>query len=417
MRTRRRGTTVPVTILLAVLFTAACETPAPEGAAAPPLLSEAPPASVGMSADALERIPSAMEAYVADGRLPGVVTMVARDGRIVHWDAVGYRDLASSDPLDRNDVFRIYSMTKPVVSVAALILVEEGALALDDPVSEYIPEFAELTILEASGAEVPAGTPMTVEHLLTHTSGLTYGFFGDTPVDRLYRASGLFGTTDGLDAFTAAAAELPLLFDPGSAWNYSISTDILGRVVEEASGRSLDAFITERILEPLEMNETGFVLPESRGDRFVSKYMVTDDGLVVADPARGEDWNYREPGWISGGGGLVSTPADYIRFAQMLLDDGALGDVRILQPGTVAMMTENRLPEAMTPIEVSGVFPPAFGFGLGVAVLEEPAATPAADHEGSYFWAGVANTFFWVDPEADLIAMVWTQVEPFLMYL
>lgn len=411
------GTRAGLPLLAAALLAVACDAPGTDDSSAPPLLSEAPPAVAGMSATALDRIPAAMAAYVEDGRLPGVVTMVARDGRIVHWDAVGYRDVASGEPLERNDVFRIYSMTKPVTSVAALILMEEGALSLEDPVSDHIPEFAGLTVLGAAGEEVPVTAPVTVEHLLTHTAGMTYGFFSDTPVDRIYRESDFFFTARDLAGFAAGAAELPLLFQPGSAWQYGIATDVLGRVVEVASGRSLDDFITERILEPLEMDESGFVVPEEGLDRFVTKYMITEEGLVQADPALGQDSDYtRPPGWLSGGGGMVSTPADYVRFLQMLLDGGTLGDIRILEEETVALMTSDRLPDGMAPLGLLGIFPPAYGFGLGVAVLVDEAATPAPDHAGSYFWTGIANTFFWVDPGADLIAMVWTQVEPFMTY-
>ncbi len=375
----------------------------------------ASPASVGMSADRLARIRPAMQAYVDDGRAAGVMTLVARRGQVVHWDAVGLRDLEAGDPLEPNDIFRIYSMTKPITSVATMMLVEEGAAALDEPVSTFIPEFADVAVLTADGERAAPDRPLTIEHLLTHTSGLTYGFFGDEPVDRLYNESGFFTRAEGLDDFARQAAALPLLASPGDRWNYSISTDILGRVIEVASGQPLDAFLQARILGPLGMDDTAFVVPADKLGRLTGHYAVQDGALQLVDsPADGE--YTRPPAWLSGGGGLTSTASDYIRFAQMLLQDGQLGGTRLLAPETVQSMRSNRLPEALVPIQLGTYLSPGYGFGLGFAVVVDAAASPEPDNEGVFRWAGAANTFFWIDPQAELIGMVWTQINPFAAY-
>ena len=378
-------------------------------------LPTASPDSVGMSAAGLDGIRPAMQAYVDDGRVAGVMTLVARRGQVVNWDAVGLRDVEAADPLEADDIFRIYSMTKPITSVATMILVEEGTVTLGDPVATFIPEFGAVEVLAADGERVAPDRPITIEHLLTHTSGLTYGFFGDAPVDRLYNESGFFSRAEGLDDFARQAAALPLLASPGDRWNYSISTDILGRVVEVVSGQPFDAFLQERILEPLGMDDTAFVVPSDKRDRFTGHYARGDGALQLVDsPVDGE--YTRAPVWLSGGGGLTSTASDYIRFAQMLLQDGQLDGVRILAPETVRMMRANRLPEALVPIQLGTYLSPGYGFGLGFAVVVDAESSPEPDNQGVFRWAGAANTFFWIDPEADLIGMVWTQLNPFAAY-
>jgi len=378
-------------------------------------LPTALPEDVGMSSDRLDRIGPATQAYVDDGRLAGVMTMVARRGNVVHWSATGMRDLDAGDPLEPDDIFRIYSMTKPLTSVAVMILVEEGAVALDDPVSKFIPAFADATVLADGGDRVAPARPMTVEHLLTHTSGLTYGFFGDSPVDRIYNQSGFFTQAEGLEDFAQRVAGLPLLASPGDRWNYSVSTDILGRVVEVASGQSFDAFLRARILDPLEMNDTAFVVPADKRDRFAANYARPDGTLQMIDsPADGQ--YTQPPRWLSGGGGLASTASDYIRFGQMLLQDGVLGDVRILASETVQAMRSNRLPEALVPLQLGTYLSPGHGFGLGFAVVVDAESSPEPDNDGVFRWAGAANTYFWIDPAAELIGMVWTQLNPFAAY-
>lgn len=394
--------------------------PAAPAAAAPDAVSHAglpagDPAGAGMSAARLERIGPAMQAYVDDGRVAGVMTMVARRGQVVHWAAAGVRDVATDDPLEPDDIFRIYSMTKPITSVATMMLVEEGKVALDDPVARFIPEFGDVMVLTDAGESLAPDRPITIEHLLTHTSGLTYGFFGDSPVDRAYRESDFFTGAAGLEDFARQAAALPLLAGPGERWNYSISTDILGRVIEVASRQSLDAFFRARITGPLGMDDTAFVVPADKRGRFTGHYAVQDGALQLVDsPADGE--YTRTPAWLSGGGGLTSTASDYIRFAQMLLQDGRLGETQILAPETVQMMRANRLPEALAPIQLGNYLSPGYGFGLGFAVVVDADSSPEPDNDGVFRWAGAANTFFWIDPAEKLIGLVWIQLNPFAAY-
>ena len=419
--------------MVGVLFVIACSATEPPEASVPTGAVEAPatstsmsgamdaglptaaPEDVGMSAEGLSRIGPAMQAYIDDGRLAGVMTMVARKGRVVHWDAVGMRDLEAGDPLATDDIFRIYSMTKPITTVSVMTLVEDGKVALADPVSKFIPEFERVRVLTHDGDRVPPKNPVTIQHLLTHTSGLTYGLFGDTPVDRLYNESGVFFTAQGLDSFAAGVAELPLLAHPGEVWNYSVSTDILGRVIEVASGQSFDTFVQTRVLDPLQMTDTGFEVPPDKRDRFTANYSRVDGVLQVADSPTDGQYT-RPPGWLSGGGGLTSTASDYIRFAQMLLDEGRLGDVEILGADTVRTMRTNHLPDTLVPIALGTYLSPAYGFGLGFAVVVDEAGSPEPDNNGLFRWAGAANTFFWIDPETELIGMVWTQFGEFAAY-
>ncbi len=378
-------------------------------------LPTASPQEVGMSAEGLARIGPAMEAYVDDGRLPGIVTMVARRGHVVHWSALGFRDLEAGDPLAPDDILRIFSMTKPITSVAVMMLAEEGLISLDDPISAHIPAFGRSEVLTDEGERVAVERPITVEHLLTHTSGLTYGFFGDTPVDRLYREANFFGEAQGLDDFATRAGQMPLLAHPGEVWNYGVSTDLLGRLVEVVSGQPFDSFVRGRITDPLGMEDTAFFVTPEKRDRFMANYALIGDALQVTDsPVDGRFT--REPLWLSGGGGLTSTPSDYIRFAQMLLQDGELDGVRLLQAETVQNMRRNHLPEGLTPISLGTFLSPGYGFGLGFALLVDADNTPEPDTNGVFRWAGAANTFFWIDPEEELVGMVWTQVNPFGLY-
>ena len=381
----------------------------------------ASPASVGMSAPGLARIQPAMQALVEEGKLAGVVTLVARGGRIVHWQAVGMRDIEAEDRLEPDDIFRIYSLTKPVTSAAVMMLVESGDIALTDPVSSFIPAFADLTVLEPDGSRSPVARAVTVLDLLRHTSGLTYGF-GRAPVDRMYRQSGVSavlgiepvpgadaGGISDLGEFVSAVAELPLIAQPGERLSYGVSTDVLGHIVQLVSGRPLGVFLEERIFEPLGMDDTAFWVPAERRGRFTSHYRLSNGRLELADSA--ETGRYtRVPPIAFGGSGLVSTASDYIRFAQMLLQDGTLGGVRVLEAETVRAMRSNQLADE---IPASGLVGPGYRFGLGFSVLTDEDATPVADHNGLFRWSGYANTFFWIDPEAELIALVWTQLTPY----
>jgi len=295
-------------------------------------------------------------------------------------------------------------MTKPVTSVAAMMLVEDGLLSLDAELASVIPEFAGAEVYE-SGATRPPDRPILIRDLLTHTSGLTYGIFGDSPVDSMYNRA-LYGAPTGsrrdLEERVDVIASLPLVADPGDRWVYSMSTDVLGRVVEVASGGSLDDFFRERIFEPLGMDDTGFHVPAGKHDRFTRMYRISRRGLQPAgDP--GNDAFTRPATWFSGGGGLTSTATDYLRFARMLLGEGELDGVRLLQPETVREMTRNHLSSDLIPI-LPGLGDT--GFGLGFAV-------PADEEDGAYWWSGVANTYFWIDPAEELVVFAWTQLQPF----
>lgn len=406
--TKRRFPTVALLLPAASLLLAAgaCSTP-DAGAleARRPALVMGTPEQVGMSSEVLARIGPAMEGIVADGRTGGIVTLVARDGVVVHWEAAGWRVLGE-DPLERNDVFRIYSMTKPVTSVAVMMLVEEGRLGLDQRLEEILPAFADVQVYDEGTLRPPARS-ITIRDLLRHTSGLTYGTFGNTPVDRMYAEAVRPLEKDAgrsLEQVVDIVASLPLLADPGTRWNYSMSTDVLGRVVEVVSGMTLDDFFRTRIFEPLGMRETAFHVAAEDHHRLLDVYSRQGGGLVAVDAAEDSPFN-EPPSWYSGGGGLTSTPSDYLRFAQMLANEGELGGVRILRPETIRAMRTNQLDEALLPMRLGGPIP-NHGWGLGFAVGMDG---PARD---IYWWAGLANTRFWVDPVEDIVAFAWTQYLP-----
>ena len=370
------------------------------------------PAAVGMSAQRLEQIPHAMQRYVDEGSVGGIVTMVARHGRLVHWDAVGFRDVESQVALERNDIFRICSMSKPVTSVAVMMLVEEGALALDDPVSHALPAFEHIKVYE-DGELVDPSQPITIRDMLGHTSGLMCGLFGTTHVDSLYRAANVL--SGDLESLVEKVTALPLLAHPGSMWNYSLSTDVLGRVIEVTSGQAWDEFLAARIFEPLGMRDTAFFVPPEKTVRFTTTYTAytaLPDGSL-REGFGGCGTYDAKPALLSGGGGLVSTAADYVRFAQMLLDEGELQGVSLLRPETVDVMRTNRLPESLIPIRLGPLWEaPGYGFGLGFSVLTDADATPYGDNVGVFRWWGYGSTYFWIDPVDELIGLVMTQLLP-----
>ena len=360
------------------------------------------PEDVGLSSRVLARIGPQMQELVEEGRTAGVVTLVARRGAVVHWEAHGWRVLGE-DPLERDDIFRIYSMTKPVTSVAVMMLVEEGRLSLDTPLADVLPAFRGQQVWD-DGRLRPPARPVLIRHLLTHTAGLGYGDIGRTPVDSLYREArlGVWGTAGNLEQTVNAVARLPLIFDPGTRWNYSMGVDVLGRVVEVVSGQSLDDFFRTRIFEPLGMDDTGFHVPAEKLERFAAVYGPGRGGglQVIESPVDGQ--HTRPAQWLSGGGGLTSTASDYLRFAQMLLNEGELDGTRLLRPETVRLMTQNHLPDDLLPIPIGGANQ---GFGLGFAVS-------MGEHAGSYRWLGIAGTYFWIDPTEELIAFAWNQLRP-----
>jgi CubicO group peptidase (beta-lactamase class C family) len=366
--------------------------------------------------------------YVDDGRLPGWLLTVSRHGRLVHVSRYGLRDMEAGLPVETGTLWRIFSMTKPVTSVAAMMLYEEGAFELTDPVSAFIPSFDGVRVYSGGSdlgpVTVPAVEPVRIWHLLTHTAGLTYGFLRVHPVDALYRAAGFeWSAPPGLDlaACCDAWAGLPLLFQPGTEWNYSVATDVLGRVVEVASGQPLDEFFASRIFGPLGMTGTGFWAGEAGADRLAALYVAGPGNKAVRNDTLGAVGR-RRPRFLSGGGGLVSTAADYHRFTQMLLPlpdspAGELDGVRLLGPRTVGYMARNHLPGAAD-LETFGrpPYPDApsrgVGFGLGFSVVTDAAAARYLCSEGELAWGGAANTAFWIDPAQQLTASFFTQLLP-----
>ncbi|MEZ5558020.1 MAG: serine hydrolase domain-containing protein [Pseudomonadales bacterium] len=365
----------------------------------------------GLSSAALARIGPWMAARVADGKVPGMVTMVARHGRVVHLESAGTLDLETGAPVADDSLFRIYSMTKPIVSVALMMLYEQGRIALEDPVAKYVPELADLKVL-VNGGRVPVERPVTVADLLRHTAGFTYGIFGNSPVDQLYREADVLGQHD-LAAMVRVLGRLPLQYQPGSRWHYSVATDVVGHLVERVSGQPLDRFLAEHLFAPLGMNDTGFAVPQAKIARFGTNHAF-DPGtgqLAVIDaprpgPDRGEPGFVGDVTYFSGGGGLVSTAEDYMRFCLMLAAGGTLNGVRILRPETVAMMRSDQLPAG-----IPGVFGGDARFGFGFAIVGDDAGRRAVGSPGSYWWFGVAGTQFWIDPVEDLIGIMLIQVQ------
>lgn len=374
------------------------------------------PERVGMSAERLERITELNRRYVAEGKLAGVVTLVARDGKVVHLDAQGVANLETGAAMQPDTLFRIYSMSKPITAVAAMILFEEGRFQLRDPVSRFLPELKDLEVLREDGTLAPAGA-ITMQQLLTHTAGFSYGFSPTDAVDRQYRDSRLLAGSTDLGAFVQNLARLPLRFEPGSRWHYSVAVDVTGAVIERISGRPLDAFLRERLFLPLGMHDTFFEVPEAKRARLGTnhRWNAETQRLEVAPDSDYPRW--RDTTFFSGGAGLVSTAADYARFAEMLRAGGTLDGVRILSPKTVELMTMNHLPALMS-ASGSGEQPglgnlggfSGAGFGLGVAVLEDVPAAGVIGSAGEYSWGGAAGTIFWVDPVEELVVIGMIQL-------
>ena len=384
-------------LLFCALLWAAAAIPA---AAAP--LPRAAPEQAGMSSERLERLAAAMQNLVDEGRLAGATTMITRRGKVVHFGTFGHQDLEAGKPMAEDSIFRIYSMTKPITSVALMLLYEEGLFRLSDPVEKFIPEFAGLPVAagETIGGIVtePADHPFTVRELMSHTAGFSYGIFSESAVDRLYREAEVLNPDISLRGMIERLADIPLRKQPGTAWHYSVAVDIQGYLVEVLSGQPFDAFLKERIFDPLGMTDTAFWVTEDKADRFAEVYVYDEDGLLKVpedEPLRDRD--YLAPvKFLSGGGGLVSTTEDYMRFCQMLLNGGELDGVRLLAPSTVKLMRRNQLPKDYPE------FSPGQGFGLNFAVVLDPVEADGVS-KGEYYWGGAAGTWFWIDPVEDLI--------------
>ncbi len=378
------------------------------------------PEQVGCSAERLKRIDRAMERYVEEGKIAGILAMVARRGAMVYAKCFGMMDIEACKPVQFDTLFRIYSMTKPITSVAVMMLYEEGHFQLFDPVSRFISGFEHTQVLvraTESGLELAnLEREITIWHLLTHTSGLSYGFEEDDPVDEVYQKRFrpiLEREPDTtLERMVQILAWLPLAHQPGSAWRYSMATDVLGYLVQVASGMPFEDFLKQRIFEPLGMVDTDFYVPEHKIERFAANYGPDEEGglKVIDAPATSR---YAKPTTLpSGGGGLVSTASDYARFAQMLLNGGELDGVRLLGRKTIELMTMDHLGGAMHPFEDQ-----AYGVGLGVGVLTDVAHSRMLGSAGSYGWGGAANTNFWVDPEEELIGLLMLQFMPSDTYM
>jgi CubicO group peptidase (beta-lactamase class C family) len=390
------------------------------------------PEDVGLSSARLSRIDQHLrERYIEPGKIAGAVTLVARHGQVVHLSALGLRDRERKQPMTEDTIFRIYSMTKPIASVAMMMLVEEARCSLSDPVHRYIPEFEGLQVfrygVHPAFITEPAQRPMTIHDLLTHTSGLTYGFMLRDAVDAAYRHLGISGGVPGerrpstLKEMVQLLSRVPLLFSPGTRWSYSMATDVVGYLVEVFSGQRFDEFLRARIFQPLGMRDTGFTVPNGGGKRLAANYRLEPDRtLVVADdPANSP---FLEPQtFFGGGGGLVSTAEDYRRFCQMLLSGGHYEGTRLISRKTIEVMTRNHLPGGsdLAPLATGSFSESTYegvGFGLGFAVLLDVAKRRLLGSVGEYYWGGAASTAFWIDPAEDLLVVFLTQLMPSSTY-
>jgi CubicO group peptidase (beta-lactamase class C family) len=386
------------------------------------------PEEVGLSSPRLARIGEHWKRYIDAGTLAGVLTLVARRGKIAYLEPLGHLEIERRRPVTPDSVWRIYSMTKPITSVGLMMLYEQGRFQLDDPVHRFIPEWREQRVFVGGNHPVfktePVARPMSIRDLLTHTSGLTYGFMERTNVDAAYRKLGVADRTRAgytLRDMVATLAELPLEFSPGTRWNYSVATDVLGHLIEVISGQRLDAYLREHVLDPLGMADTGFVIRGDQVPRFAANYERQADGSLRLLDAP-EPSVYRQCSFFSGGGGLVSTAPDYLRFCAMLRNQGELDGIRLLGRKTLALMTTNHLPggQDLTQLAQAGMFTETayagVGFGLGFSVMQSPARAQILGTPGEYAWGGAASTAFWIDPAEDLIVIFMTQLMPSSSY-
>jgi CubicO group peptidase (beta-lactamase class C family) len=408
-------------ILRSAMFTLLVVTVAAGPVFAQGLPKASRPDEVGISLERLKRLTARFQAEVESGKFPGAVILIARHGKIGYFEALGFQDREKQLPMRRDSIFRIASMTKPIVSVAAMMLVEEGKLRLGNPVSVYLPEFENLKVgveRKTDGSDKPElvlETPkreMTVQDLFRHTSGLTYGIFGDSLVKRAYREANVMDPKQTLAEMVTKLSRLPLAFHPGTTFEYSMSTDVLGRVIEVVSGMPLDRFIAERVTKPLRMVDSGFVVKEGQGTRVAEPQVDSATGkrLPMRDVTTPQNF-------ISGGGGMVSTAIDYVRFGQMLLNRGELDGTRLLSPKTIAFMTADQLPPGvvMSPVAqgMAAIMPSAEqgqGFGLGFAIRKEAGRNFLPGSPGNFYWVGAFGTTFWVDPSEKLVAILMVQV-------
>jgi CubicO group peptidase (beta-lactamase class C family) len=365
----------------------------------------AKPEELGFSPGRLERIAPHMKTYIDSGELPGTLTLVSRKDKVVYTHGNGYIDIESKKPTQLDSIYRIYSMSKPITSVALMMLYEEGKVLLNDPVHKYIPEFADLKVYVDGLTSVPCEQPMTIQHLLLHTSGFTYGFLNQSTVDMMYRNMDAEEQDIPLDEWIKNLAKLPLNHQPGTAWRYSVATDVLGYVVQVISGMPFEDYLEAKIFKPLGMVDTAFYAPEEKHDRLATLYLSD----LVVEKTLTERFKHA-PKSSSGGGGLVSTITDYWRFCQMILNGGELDGVRLLGRKTVEYMTRNHIAPELLPIGFPDFTMNGSGFGLGFAVTMDAAQLQVISSDGAYEWGGAANTTFWIDPVEEIIVIMMTQL-------
>jgi len=371
------------------------------------------PKEVGLSSEKLQRVDEALKDLVDKNKVAGAVVMVVRHGKVAYCRPFGMMDIEKKKPMKRDTIFRIYSMTKPITTVAAMMLFDEGKLELDDPVEKYLPEFKDAKVHGPEGKLITPKRPMSVRDLMRHTSGLTYGVFGDTPVDKMYREAKVLNRDTTLAEMARQLGPIPLVHEPVAKWHYSVATDVLGRVVEVVSEKPLDEFFRERIFKPLDMKDTGFYVPKEKLDRFAANYGPNDKGGLKVIDAPTTSRYLKRPKRFSGGGGLVSTIRDYTRFCQMLLGGGQLDGERLLRKETVQRMIRNQLPDEVMPIGFGNSKRHSVGFGLGFSVVVGQSPWDTAAAVGEYGWGGAASTHFWISPKHDLFVVTLQQYMPF----
>lgn len=381
------------------------------------------PEEVGLSSERLSRIGDVMQGYVHQHKLAGIITMIARRGHIVHAECFGMMDIEAGKRMQLDTIFRFYSMTKAITSVAVMMLYEQGLFQLYDSVADFIPEFKSPKVYikaTKTGSELAdAKREITIQDLLTHTAGLTYAFLDDSPVGAMYQEADLFNPAGTLQGMAQKLANLPLVFQPGSAWKYSVASNLLGYLVEVVAGMPFEQFLEECIFRPLGMVDTAFYVPQDKVDRFSAMYGPGEDGgLKIIDAPQTSSFT-KPPSIPSGGGGLVGTATDYMRFSQMMLNGGELDGVRLLGRKSVELMTTNHLPQHCLPMVAAKGwehYTKGYGFGLGVKVLMDVPQSQTLGSVGEFGWAGAANTDFWVDPKEELIGLVMAQFQPPLYY-
>jgi CubicO group peptidase (beta-lactamase class C family) len=378
------------------------------------------PENAGLSPAALGAIAPALQAHVDSAHIAGALAVIAREGRIAYFETVGSMDVQRRVPMRRDAIFRIYSMTKPVVAAGIMKLVDQQKVSLEDPVAKYIPAFADVKVFAGGSADAPvlraADSPMTIRHLLTHTGGLAYGLTNG-PVDTIFRRAAMYDPARTLEQFSDSIARLPLLFSPGMSWSYSSGIDVAGRVIEVASGESLDRFLEEQIFAPLRMHDTSFRKRRSMKGRIATLYGRGSQG-ELQEVTGGTLQGMFEPEarFLWGSGGLLSTVDDYLRFAQMLLNGGVLEGRRVLSEASVRTIVTDQLPAVLSPVSGPPLIEKGYGQGLAGTVLVDSTLTTLPGPPGIYRWSGYVGTYFWIDPRNRLVAMVWYQLSPGRLY-